>query len=117
MTAKVKAKKQLHETADVEMANTTKPGPSIQSMIDKAVATHIKKLAPKKATKVRHNTSFCTSLSDLKIEFEGRQEREEEDNFSFSKKGTGSSSALSPQGWAKARLLPIHHFGFGGPIW
>ncbi|KIM76751.1 hypothetical protein PILCRDRAFT_91510 [Piloderma croceum F 1598] len=35
-TTKVKAKKQLHQAADAEMADATKPGPSIQSMIDKA---------------------------------------------------------------------------------
>jgi hypothetical protein len=100
-TAKVKAKKQLHETADVEMANATKPGPLIQSMINKAVAARIKKPAPKKAVKkVRHNTSFYTSLSDLKIEFEGQQEREEEDDFSSSEKGAGGTSTLSPQGRA-----------------
>ena len=81
------------------MADATKPSPLIQSMIDKAVAARIKKPAPKKAAKkVRHNSSFYTSLSDSKIEFEGWQEREEEDDFSFSEKGAGSSSALSPQG-------------------
>ena len=103
VTAKVKAKKQLHETVDAEMADATKPSPSIQSMIDKAVTGRMKKLAPKKATKkVRHNTSFYISHSDSKIEFEGRQEWEEEDDFSFSKKGAGSASTLSPQGQAQA---------------
>ncbi|KIM72424.1 hypothetical protein PILCRDRAFT_16150 [Piloderma croceum F 1598] len=50
-TAKVKAKKQLHQAADAEMADATKPGPSIQSMIDKAVSARLKKSAPKGAAK------------------------------------------------------------------
>ncbi|KAJ7712081.1 hypothetical protein DFH07DRAFT_940383 [Mycena maculata] len=37
-------KKALHQQADVEMADATKPGPSIQSLVDKAVSTQLKKL-------------------------------------------------------------------------
>jgi len=44
--SKAMAKKQLHESADVEMADATRPGPSIQSMIDKAVSARLKKIAP-----------------------------------------------------------------------
>src|SRR5258708_3202097 len=40
---KAAAKKALKESADVEMADATKPGPSIQSLVDKAVSAAVKK--------------------------------------------------------------------------
>jgi hypothetical protein len=40
---KAAAKKTLKESADVEMADATKPGPSIQSLVDKAVSAAVKK--------------------------------------------------------------------------
>lgn len=40
---KAVAKKALKESADVEMADATKPGPSIQSLVDKAVSAAVKK--------------------------------------------------------------------------
>jgi len=40
---KAAAKKVLKESADVEMADATKPGPSIQSLVDKAVSAAVKK--------------------------------------------------------------------------
>ena len=42
-TSKQKQKRKLQEAADVEMADATKPGPSIQSMIDKAINARMKK--------------------------------------------------------------------------
>ena len=42
MATKITKKKDLTHAADVEMANATKPGPSIQSMIDKAVSARLK---------------------------------------------------------------------------
>ena len=47
----VKAKKQLHTSADIEMANASKPGLSIQSMINKAISAHLKKAPFKGGTK------------------------------------------------------------------
>jgi hypothetical protein len=41
--AKTERKKEIKAAADVEMADATKPGPSIQSMIDKAVSAALKK--------------------------------------------------------------------------
>jgi len=41
--AKVEKKRELAKSADVEMADATKPGPSIQSLIDKAVSARLKK--------------------------------------------------------------------------
>jgi hypothetical protein len=42
MATKISKKKDLAKSADVEMADATKPGPSIQSMIDKAVSARLK---------------------------------------------------------------------------
>ncbi|KAH7916879.1 hypothetical protein BV22DRAFT_1027295, partial [Leucogyrophana mollusca] len=42
--AKEKQKKELHAAADVEMADASKAGPSIQSMIDSAISARLKKL-------------------------------------------------------------------------
>jgi hypothetical protein len=39
MATKISKKKDLAKSADMEMADTTKPSPSMQSMIDKAVST------------------------------------------------------------------------------
>jgi len=103
-TTKVKAKKQLHEQVDVEMADATKPGPSIQSMINKAVATRFKKSPPKGgAKKVSLSTSsFHTHLNSY-LEFEGQQGWEEEkDHFPIFQEGVGSTSVLYPQGRAQA---------------
>ncbi|KAF8891443.1 hypothetical protein CPB85DRAFT_1441042 [Mucidula mucida] len=51
--SKVTAKKEIAKQADVEMADGTRPGPSIQSLIDKAVSARLKDLAkaPVKNTK------------------------------------------------------------------
>ncbi|KAF9038784.1 hypothetical protein BDZ89DRAFT_910400, partial [Hymenopellis radicata] len=39
---KVAAKKEIHKQVDVEMADGTRPGPSIQSLVDKAVSARLK---------------------------------------------------------------------------
>jgi len=44
---KLVRKKELKESVDVEMADATKPGPSVQSLIDKAVSAAEKRLAKK----------------------------------------------------------------------
>ncbi|KAF8221316.1 hypothetical protein L208DRAFT_1382310 [Tricholoma matsutake] len=44
MLTKISKKKDLAKSADVEMADATKPGPLMQSMIDKAVSTQLKSL-------------------------------------------------------------------------
>ena len=46
MAAKITKKKDLAKSADVEMADATKPGPSMQSMIDKAVSARLKAVKP-----------------------------------------------------------------------
>ena len=44
------SKKSLHQAVDVEMADATTAGPSIQSLVDKAVAARLKKLPAKVST-------------------------------------------------------------------
>ena len=43
--------------ADVEMADATRPGPSIQSLVDRAVSAKVKELE-KKVDKVRSSLSL-----------------------------------------------------------
>ena len=52
MATKIAKKKDLAKSADVEMADATKPGPSIQSMIDKAVSSRLKAVKPSSSSKV-----------------------------------------------------------------
>jgi hypothetical protein len=42
MAKKITKKKELAKSADIEMADATKPGPSMQSMIDKAISKRLK---------------------------------------------------------------------------
>jgi hypothetical protein len=51
MATKISKKKDLAKSADVEMADATKPGPSIQSMIDKAVSARLKASTSKVSTR------------------------------------------------------------------
>ncbi|KAF8878911.1 hypothetical protein CPB84DRAFT_1688157 [Gymnopilus junonius] len=44
--SKLDRKKEIAKSADVEMADATKPGPSIQSMVDRAVSARFKKALP-----------------------------------------------------------------------
>jgi len=44
MSKKISKKKDLAKSADVEMADATQPGPSMQSLIDKAVSARLKTL-------------------------------------------------------------------------
>lgn len=57
-------KKQLARNADVEMADATKPGPSIQSMIDKAVNARVKQMAGS-SKKVSLSAPLIDALSDF----------------------------------------------------
>lgn len=76
--AKLDKKKAVAKAADVEMADGTKPGPSIQSLIDKAVSASLKKVrAPVKNVSRFHPYSHSTandSSSCLEQNFEGWQE-------------------------------------------
>jgi hypothetical protein len=100
--AKAKAKKQLHEQADVEMADATKPGPSIQSMIDKAISARFKK-APSKggAKKVSRHLRPSDYPSNSFTEYTQWQEGEEDDGNPVSQKGSDKRQTLSTQGRSK----------------
>ncbi|KII82811.1 hypothetical protein PLICRDRAFT_181010 [Plicaturopsis crispa FD-325 SS-3] len=70
--AKLSAKKTLATAADVEMADASKPGPSIQSLIDKAVSARLKKVSttsakakPGKDGKKKSSTSKSTRAPEL----------------------------------------------------
>ena len=98
MAIKIQKKRETADQADVEMADATKPGPSIQSLIDKGLNARLKKLNLVPGKKV-NNRSYphlaslandCSNYSELvwprekgtEFEvrcdfFEGSQEREE----------------------------------------
>ena len=57
---KLEKKKELRNAADVEMADATKPGPSMQSMIDKAVSAAWKKSAPSVSGRLKTGYSQLT---------------------------------------------------------
>ena len=61
LASKVKAKKNVKDLADVEMADATKAGPSIQSLIDKAVSARLKNLT---ATPGSSSKAKASNLSD-----------------------------------------------------
>ena len=62
MATKISKKKDLAKSADVEMADATKPGPSIQSMIDKAVSARLKASSSKVSTRFVPYSSPTHSL-------------------------------------------------------
>ncbi|CDO77822.1 hypothetical protein BN946_scf184502.g1, partial [Trametes cinnabarina] len=47
MQIKIEKKKQVEKSADVEMADATQPGPSLQSLLDRTVKGQLKPLAAK----------------------------------------------------------------------
>jgi hypothetical protein len=73
MAAKIHKKKEVSAKADVEMTEATKPGPSIQSLIDKGLNARLKKLnfVPGKKVNSRsypHSTALandCSNFSEL----------------------------------------------------
>jgi hypothetical protein len=62
MATKISKKKDLAKSADVEMADATKPGPSIQSMIDKAVSARLKASTSKVSTRFVPYSTITHSL-------------------------------------------------------
>jgi acetolactate synthase regulatory subunit len=96
--SKAMAKKQLHESTDVEMADATRPSPSIQSMIDKAVSASLKKIAPSKGgtKKVSRTPRHNDYPSNESLEKFGWQEGEEEHD-AFSQGFSYSTEAISAE--------------------
>lgn len=91
---KVAAKKTLAKDADVEMADGTTPGPSIQSQIDKAVSAGLKKLtaASKVSLTPGYNNRSHTNKSSSAGQ--GRQGQEEESVDFLHQEGFGAPEAL-----------------------
>lgn len=77
---KTEAKKAIAKDADTEMADATRPGPSTQSMIDKAVAAAVKKLSQGNKQVSSRRTEFHPNSSNfaflVKTDVEGWQEAE-----------------------------------------
>jgi hypothetical protein len=61
---KASAKKEIHAAADVEMADLPQAGPSMQSLIDKAVSARLKKL-PKVSSPVTHKYAYLNHAIDF----------------------------------------------------
>ncbi|KAF8867456.1 hypothetical protein CPB84DRAFT_1859394 [Gymnopilus junonius] len=51
--SKTDRKKEIAKSADVEMADASKPGPSIQSMVDRAVSARFKKALPTRSNNTK----------------------------------------------------------------
>ena len=66
LSTKIEKKKEVAAKADVEMADATKPGPSIQSLIDKGLNARLKKLnlVPGKTSVSRSYPNFTTLAKD-----------------------------------------------------
>ena len=74
---KFNKKKALQQQADVEMADATKPGPSIEALIDRAIAKRQLKREPAKGKVSYHNSS--SSLANISSSFAlGQQGWQEE---------------------------------------
>jgi hypothetical protein len=97
-TSKIAAKKKLKESADVEMADATKPGPSIQSLVDRAVSAAVKKATsgPSKA-KVSPLTLNYGSTAYPSIT-EARQSFVVEDHAGEFLRRGGRSTQIDPHG-------------------
>jgi len=97
MATKISKKKDLAKSADVEMADATKPGPSMQSMIDKAVSARLKAVKPS-SSKV--STRFVPYSSDthslVAASEKGRFWQDEVDDFQEGFSSRGRASATAP---------------------
>ncbi|SJL17881.1 uncharacterized protein ARMOST_21448 [Armillaria ostoyae] len=60
-SVKQERKRDLKKAADVEMADSSRPGPSIQSMVDRAVAAKLKTVEAKKGKKKDTKKKASTS--------------------------------------------------------
>ena len=80
LSTKIEKKKEVAAKADIEMADATKPGPSIQSLIDKGLNARLKKLnlVPGKTSVSRSYPSYSTLAKDYsnfsEIVWQGEEE-------------------------------------------
>lgn len=95
---KLSQKKAISRSADIEMADASRPGPSIQALVDKAVAGALKKAKTSKVTSTLSNRY----RSELSVSAE-RQEGWEGSIVKLqSRQGANSTSAIYPSRWAQA---------------
>jgi hypothetical protein len=102
MATKISKKKDLAKSADVEMADATKPGPSIQSMIDKAVSARLKASTSKVSTRFVPYSTPTHSL--VAAPQKGRFWQEDVVDVQESlppRKGASSTSSLRAQAWTQ----------------
>ena len=113
MATKISKKKDLAKSADVEMADATKPGPSMQSMIDKAVSARFKASSSSSSKVSARFVPYSSNTHSIVAASEkGRFWQEEivDVQESFSSRGrasraaplhsqTGSQGSRCYQGW------------------
>ncbi|KAL0945079.1 hypothetical protein HGRIS_004233 [Hohenbuehelia grisea] len=109
MNVKFETKKQVADKADVEMADATRPGPSMQSLVDKMLTACIKKLnlstgKAKKATSSSQGSSK-TSKPPPKPSHSGPKQNKARQNAKddAKKKGKGKASPGKPDRKGKGR--------------
>jgi hypothetical protein len=102
MATKISKKKDLAKSADVEMADATKPGPSIQSMIDKAVSARLKASSSKVSTRFVPYSSPSHSLVAASTKGRFWQEEVLDVEESFPPwSGAKSTAPLRTQAWTQ----------------
>src|SRR5882757_3607362 len=102
MATKISKKKDLAKSADVEMADATKPGPSIQSMIDKAVSARLKASTSKVSSRFVPYSTNTHSLVAAPQKGRFWQDEVVDVKESLSpRQGASSTSALRSQAGSK----------------
>ena len=109
MQKKISKKKELQEDADVEMGDASKPGPSIQSLVDKAVAPLRKELAALK--KVSNSSSSHSSSYSPCLTEKGCEAHWQEGERRQGPKPTRSHSEALPTSCGSAQAWQSRHSG------
>ena len=94
------------KVSDVEMADATRPGPSIQSTIDKAVDGKLRNLTAELKKASRPVKSRLTPLiNELRFPDQARVREDEEGKVAFSA-GTGGARCYGKQGQSRRAVYP-----------
>lgn len=110
MATKITKKKDLAHAADVEMADATKPGPSIQSMIDKAISARLKASSSKvssRFTPYSSNTHAFVAAPETGrfwqkqvVDVEKRLQTRRQEERGALRSQAGSKGPRRHQGWS-----------------
>ncbi|OSD02522.1 hypothetical protein PYCCODRAFT_1367182, partial [Trametes coccinea BRFM310] len=92
MQLKIEKKKQVEKSADVEMADATQPGPSLQSLLDRTVKGQLKPLAAK-LEKLSLKGEKKSGNKKAKVTTKSSSKPEKKTSSSSSKKKASPSSA------------------------